>query len=174
MEIAEAPDCTVVGKRLPSHLYVHKSTVCHLPAEARMLVAKALLIAGEFEYDIIKVAHDESHVCLLCYPDFDLDPHPSLKYSIKVVLPSGQYCVSDYSKSDNPPILHRKDALVTEEYPLYVLFKSLTHAEEEYGLLSRNDIGNRKQWNALLESKNLSIKKHSLVKRKQTVHVQET
>ena len=163
---ALAETYNMVGKRLPSHLYVHKSAVCHLPADVRMLVAKALLMAGEFDYDIIKVAHDESHVCLLSYPDFDLDPHPTLKYSIKVVLSSGQYCVSDYSKSDNPPILHRKETLLSEEYPLYELFKSLTDAEEEAGLLSRNDIGNRKQWNALLESKKLSIKGHCLVKRK--------
>jgi DNA phosphorothioation-associated putative methyltransferase len=162
--LAETYD--MVGKRLPSHLYVHKSAVCHLPADVRMLVARALLMAGEFDYDVIKVAHDESHVCLLSYPDFDLDPHPALKYSIKVVLSSGQYCISDYTKSENPPILHRKDTLVTEEYPLYVLFKSLTDAEEEQGLLSRSDIGNRNQWEALLKSKKLSIKEHSLVKRK--------
>ena len=164
--LAEALDSAVVGKRLPAYLYIHKSAIRHLPNDARMLVAKALLNVGEFDYDLVKVAHDESHVCFMSYPDFDLDPHPALRYSIKVVLSSGQYCMSDYSKSDNPPILHRKDSLVTEEYPLYVLFKSLTDAEEEQGLLSRSDIGNRNQWEALLKSKKLSIKGHCLVKRK--------
>jgi DNA phosphorothioation-associated putative methyltransferase len=133
--------------------------------EVQMLVAKALLVAGEFNYDVIKVAHDKSHVCLLSYPDFNTNPHPALKYSIKVVLSNGQYCMSDYTKSTNPPILHRKETLVAEEYHLYGAFKSLTEAEEEHGLLSRNNIGNRSQWDALLKSKNLMIRGHSLMKR---------
>lgn len=168
MQIAEAPvvaDCPV-GKHVGTHLYVHKSNICHLPKNVRLLVAQALLVAGEFEYDLVKVAHDGKHVCLLSYPTFDTHAHPELKYSIKVLFPSKQYCVTDYTKSTNPPILHRKDLLVPTDYPLYTVFSRLTKKEEKLGLLNRGDIGTRKQWKTLLTAKNLIIKGHSLTERK--------
>ena len=155
-----------VGKQVGVHLYAHKSNIRHLPENIRALVAKALLVAGEFEYDLIKVANDRAHVCLLRYPTFDTHAHPELKYSIKVLLPSRQYCMTDYSNSANPPILHRKDLLVPPEYPLHAVFSRLTGMEEKYGLLNRGDIGTSKQWKALLTAKNLTIKGHSLTEKK--------
>ena len=107
--------------------------VRHLPSDVRFLVAKALLVAGEFSYDVIKVAYDESHVYLLSYPEFDVDPHPTLRYSVKVILSSGQYCISDFTKSahPHPPTLQRKDILVSQGYPLYERFKAFVEAEEK-------------------------------------------
>ena len=157
---------SVVGKRVATHLYTHRSNIYRLPEESKILVAQALMVAGEFDFDLVKIAYDDTHVCLLSYPDFDTHPHPELKYSIKVLLPSGQYCMTDYSNSANPPILHRKETFVTPEYPLYAVFVNLTKAEERYGLFGRSDIGHRKQWKALLASKNLTIRGHSLSEKK--------
>jgi len=168
MQIAEVPvvaDCPV-GKHVGVHLYAHKSNIRHLSPDVKVLVAQALLVAGEFEYDLVKVAYDKTHVCLLRYPTFDTHAHPELKYSIKVLLPSKQYCVTDYTNSSNPPILHRKELLVAPDYPLYSTFFRLTAMEEKYGLLSRRDIGTSTRWKALLTTKNLIIKGHSLMERK--------
>ena len=151
-----------VGKSLTSHTYIHKSNTRNLPDDKRMMLAMALIIAGEFDYDIAKIAHDGTHVCLLRYPTFNTDAHPALKYSIKVMLEQKQLCITDYSTHTNPPILHRKEALVGSNYPFYRKFRKLTKAEEGYGLLSRSDIGNRNQWAALLKSRNLMIRGHSL------------
>jgi DNA phosphorothioation-associated putative methyltransferase len=161
-----AESANVVGKRLPTHLYIHKQYVHTLDDDIKILVAKALLVAGEYDYDLVKIAHDGSYVCLLSYPDFDTNAHPALKYSIKVFLSNGAFCVTDYSKSANPPILHRKEAFVSPTHPHYADFARLTEAEAAHRLLNRHDIGNRKQWKALLASKNLTIKGHSLSKNK--------
>jgi DNA phosphorothioation-associated putative methyltransferase len=163
---AELPECPVAETWLSTPLYAHKSNICHLPTDLRVLVARALLIAGEFDYDVVKVAPDRLHVCLLSCPDFDTNPHPALKYSVTVVLPSKQCCISDFTKTTNQPILHRKETLVSEDYPLYGMFKALSRSEEELGLLSRGDIGTRKQWETLLKAKKLHIKGHSLVRKK--------
>lgn len=166
LSVFECENVVTVGKRVGTHLYVHKSGFRHLHVDDRILVARALMVAGEFEYDLVKIAHDGSHVCLLRYSDFDTNPHPALMYSIKVWLSNGQYCMTDFSNSDNPPILHRKETFVAPDYPNYAAFVRLTEVEEAHGLLSRHDIGNRKQWKALLASKNLTIKGHSLTEKK--------
>ena len=164
--LAEEPGDRVLGKHLLNHLYIHKNYVHMLPVETRITVAAALRVAGEFAFDLVKIAKDGSHVCLLSYPTFDTEAHPALKYSIKVLLPTGQFCVTDFSRSGSPPILHRKESMVTPEYPMYSAFVNLTLAEEKQGLLNRPDIGTRKKWKELLASKNLIIKGHVLSEKK--------
>jgi DNA phosphorothioation-associated putative methyltransferase len=161
-KIAKASN-TSVGKQLLTHLYVHKNYVRKLEEDVRILVARALRVAGEFDYDLVKIARDRSHVCLLRYPDFNTAAHPALQYSVKVFLSNGQYCVTDYSTRENPPILHRKETFVGEDYAHYAAFRALTDEEDKHRLLCRPDIGNRKQWLALLASRNLKIKGHTLV-----------
>lgn len=160
--VASATKGTSVGKVLQGYTYIHKSGIHTLPESKRLLLAQALRVAGEYEYDLVKFANDESNVSLLRYPSFDRVAHPKLEYSIKVIFPAKQCCFASYVNSTNPPILHRKDTLVSPEYPHYKKFRALTVAEEEQGLLSRRDIGNRIQWLELLKSKNLIVKGHSL------------
>jgi DNA phosphorothioation-associated putative methyltransferase len=152
----------IVGKVVHSHTYVHKSNVSKLPQGKRILLAKALMLVGEYEYDLVKFSNDETGLSILRYPNFDRDPHPTIAYSVKVILPSKHVCFTNYANSANPPILHRKETLVSPEYRHYAKFKALTEAEEAAGLLSRRDIGNKNQWAALLKTKNLTIKGHSL------------
>jgi DNA phosphorothioation-associated putative methyltransferase len=151
-----------IGKTIHSHTYIHKSNNHNLPTEKRVLLAMALMVVGEFEYDLVKYANNGSSISLLRYPNFDRDPHPKLEYSIKVMFPGKHCCFTYYTKSRNPPILHRKDTLVAPDYRHYAKFRALSDAEEAAGLLSRRDIGTRDQWLALLKTKNLTLKGHSL------------
>lgn len=73
-----------------------------------------------------------------------------LLLSTKVDLRSGHSYPRDYSKSDNPPILHRKETFVAKDYPHHAEFYRITAHEEKFGLLSRNDIGFRKSWQKAL------------------------
>ena len=75
------------------------------------------------------------------YKSFDEEAHPALLHSVRVHLPSASYAIRDYSASENPPILHRKETFVDPLYPEYALFAELTRLEEEFGLLSQPDIG---------------------------------
>ena len=51
---------------------------------------------------------------LLNYPDFDTYAYPALAQSRTVNLETLAVRTAEYCTSDNPPILHRKETLVTE------------------------------------------------------------
>jgi DNA phosphorothioation-associated putative methyltransferase len=151
-----------VGKKLPEAFYVHKSAEELLPALLRVILFAARQIVGEVQYDLVKISSDGRKVSFLRYPEFDENAHPALKYSLKVYLPKASYELRDYSNSENPPILHRKELFVDALYPAYEQFADLSRQEEELGLLSRSDIGYWKNWAAILQERELRIENHRL------------
>ena len=146
-----------VGKQLPSDYYLHRSAEESLPALLRVLLFAARQIVGEVDYNIIKVAMDGRKISFMKYKDFDEEAHPELLHSVRVHLPSTSYAIRDYSSSENPPILHRKETFVDPLYPGYNAFSELTQQEESLGLLSRPEIGFRREWQALLAEHQLQI-----------------
>jgi DNA phosphorothioation-associated putative methyltransferase len=128
-----------------------------------LLAFAARQIVGEVEHDIIKLSTHGRSVSFLKYKDFEEVAHPELEYSVRVFLPKASYTVRQYSNSDTPPILHRKESFVDFLHPRYEEFAALTREEEELGLLSRADIGNRKAWLAALSERNITITGHSLL-----------
>ncbi|MFN3326935.1 MAG: hypothetical protein ACK5AZ_25865, partial [Bryobacteraceae bacterium] len=153
-----------VGKRLPSDFYLHRSAEESLPALLRLLLFAARQIVGEIEYNILKIATDGRKVSFLNYGNFDEEAHPSLIHSLRVHLPSASYTIRDFTSSENPPILHRKETFIDPLYPEYGTFAELTRQEEGFGLLSRSSIGFREQWQRLLNEHKLQIVGHSLLK----------
>jgi DNA phosphorothioation-associated putative methyltransferase len=152
-----------VGKLLPEDHYVHRSGVDELPTLLRLIVFAATRVVGEVEYDVVKISLHGRSVSFLRYPNFDNDPHPALLRSVRVYLPRATYSVREYDESPNPPILHRKDALVPAHYPQYEIFRRLTTREEELGLLGEPNIGYRQEWEAILQQRGFVIKGHDLV-----------
>jgi len=99
----------------------------------------------------------------LDYPRFFDDPYPALEHAYTVDLERNTYRESDYTKSDNPPILHRKETFVTTTYPRYEEFAKLTQQEEELGLLKvKSDIGTREGWEKCLAAHKVEIKGHQV------------
>src|SRR5687767_12772814 len=62
-------------------------------------------------------------------------PSPALARSVKLSLRSRELECYDYATSDNPPVLHRKEAFLAAEHRLYEKFARLTRQEEKHGLL---------------------------------------
>lgn len=61
---------------------------------------------------------------------------------------------ANYSKSENPPILHRKETFVFENYPEYQTFSAITKEGEQANLYEKSrTIGFRKSWLQLIRSK---------------------
>ncbi|MDE3269978.1 MAG: DNA phosphorothioation-associated putative methyltransferase [Pseudomonadota bacterium] len=140
-----------VGKKLPDSLYVHTSAIPYLPLSLQVFIGCGRAVVGDMEGDVIvKIPKKATSVSFLLYREFDNDPHPELQLAIKVDLRSGHSYPRDYSKSDNPPLLHRKETFVTKDYPQYAEFCRVTEHEEKLGLLNRNDIGNRQGWRKAL------------------------
>ncbi len=71
----------------------------------------------------------------------------------------------NYSASENPPILHRKETFVDKTYPNYEKFAKLTAQEEKYELLTNPiSIGTRRNWQQRLTEKNVQIKGHRVIR----------
>jgi DNA phosphorothioation-associated putative methyltransferase len=154
-----------VGKQLPADFYLHRSAEESLPPLLRVLLFAARQIVGEVDYTLVKFAMDGRKISFLKYKDFDEEAHPELMHSVRVHLPSTSYAIRDYSGSENPPILHRKETFVDTLYPGYGAFAELTRREEELGFLSKPDIGFRNQWRTLLAAHDLEIVGYSVCRK---------
>jgi DNA phosphorothioation-associated putative methyltransferase len=155
-----------IGKLLPDALYVHHSAIPLLDSVLRSLEQKAQSsINSAQQATLIKFSLIKPQLSYLFYPDFDCDPHPALKLSIKVDLATGQVSTRDYSQTANPPILHRKESFLAANHPLYELFQHLTHQEEALGLLDKptTTIGTAHGWQQRLDQYGWAIEGHAVV-----------
>jgi DNA phosphorothioation-associated putative methyltransferase len=160
--IREACLAAPVGKWLPSDLYLHQSAEDTLPALLRVLLFAARQVVGDVDYNIVKISMDGRKISFLNYRDFEGNAHPELLHSVRVHLPTASYAIRDYSESENPPILHRKETFVDALFPEHGTFADLTRQEEQLGLLSQPDIGFRRQWLAILAERHLQILGHTI------------
>ena len=155
-----------VGKLLPTALYVHRSALAHLAPLLRIFEGCARSYVGEIaEANLIKLHRYSGKVSYLSYPDFESDPHPALNLSVKVNLRSLELDCYNYSTSENPPILHRKETFLHSDHPLYAKFSRLTQQEERSGLLGDTSaIGTRKGWEIRLQEAGVALRGHRVVK----------
>lgn len=154
-----------VGKLLPDALYVHHSALKALDPRLQAYEKQARQLAAlSEEATLIKFSTQKPTISFLFYPEFDRDPHPALQASIQVNLSIQAVECRDYSHTENPPLLHRKETLVTRDYPLYDQFANLTHQEEVLGLLSdARSIGTRQGWERRLYEYQVQLQGHCLV-----------
>ena len=142
------------GKRLNNAVYVYAESLASLGGELYDFVEQIRArLAIEPEFNLIKFYLSEFKLSFLSYPDFFEKPHPELHSSLTVNLASGGVRKHEYGKSDNPPILHRKETLLEPNHPLVQEFSSLTREEEAEGLYSVNRvIGFKRNWGTLVGS----------------------
>ncbi|WP_293335199.1 DNA phosphorothioation-associated putative methyltransferase [Microcoleus sp. CAWBG58] len=156
-----------VGKKLPTAFYVHISA---LPAINPVLVIYENCARRHLENideaTLVKFSLNQPKISYLFYPDFDTDAHPALQNSIQINLETGEVKYFDYSNSENPPVLHRKETFVTPDYPNYEKFARLTRCEEGWGLLDNTSvIGTRDGWLKYLGYCGVEIHDHDVVER---------
>jgi len=156
-----------VGKETPQAIYLHASAIDQLPTVLRLYEACARGLVGEVEgANIVKLHRYRPQVSYLCYPTFDKDAHPALTSSMVVRLDEAHASFKDYSRTPNPPILHRKEEFVPADYPGREKFAKLTKQEEAAGLFrSHSRIGFLREWLLTLHDAGVSIRGHRLVKR---------
>ena len=158
---------STVGKRLPTALYVHLSALTHLPTILRTYEGCARSYVGAVDgANLIKIHFDEPKISYLSYPDFETEGHPALTGSLLVPLRGNQQLkYRDFSKSENPPILHRKELFVHSEHAMHDEFAALTQAEESAGLFGQSSkIGLRKGWQEVLEASGCTVAGHALTR----------
>lgn len=155
-----------IGKQTPSALYVHRSAMAEIPPVLQVYEGCARVLTGTIpSATMIKLSVTEPQVSYLTYPDFDRDAHPVLRSSITVNLRKLSVDWQDYSRSENPPLLHRKEEFLGADHPRRPLYERLTRSEMRAGLYEHPErIGTLKGWEATLAARGVAIRGHRLVK----------
>jgi DNA phosphorothioation-associated putative methyltransferase len=156
------------GKLTNDALYIHENCLQNLDLTLRVYEGCARAYIGNVEgANIIKLHRQKPKVSYLAYPEFDKNPHPPLVGSLVVPLRSFNVRYYDYSTRENPPILHRKEEFVPDDYPGRDKFAKLTRQEEKWGLFEEaRTIGTKKGWEEALERHGVKIQGHRLSQRK--------
>ncbi|NYH17833.1 DNA phosphorothioation-associated putative methyltransferase [Paraburkholderia bryophila] len=151
-----------VGKVVVDDLYVHRDSIEHLDAPLRnrisALIATAPSHARE-QANVIKVNCRVARISLLAYADFFEDPFPSLMESWTIADVEVRSTVyRSYAESLNPPILHRKELLLSSEHALRPAFEEITRSAEVLGLFDDTaTIGFKANWLRHIASKGYQL-----------------
>lgn len=153
-----------IGKKLPTALYIHKSSLNQLSQPLREYERQARKYLGKHvQYTLIKFQFDKPCISYLYYPNFIDEAHPALHSSIQVQSYTGYLDYRDYSQRTNPPILHRKETFLSPEHPNYQEFSTFTHQQELLGLYDdSHSIGTLNGWKKCLAKHGIEIYKHAL------------
>ncbi|WP_103666887.1 DNA phosphorothioation-associated putative methyltransferase [Pseudanabaena sp. BC1403] len=154
-----------IGRLDHQALYVHISALEHLDTMLRLYEGCASRTIGRMDgATLIKFHLHKPKISYLFYPDFDRDPHPKMQASMQIDLRDLQVHYRDYPNSDNPPVLHCKDAYILPDYPQHEKFAKLTQQEESWGLLENmKDISHWQGWQQKLKEYCAELQGHRLV-----------
>lgn len=154
-----------LGKVTPEALYIHVSALGALDPLLRVYEGCGRALSGTvLNATILKLHRLKPQVSYLIYPDFDTDPHPALAASVIARLRSLHVDYRGFAESANPPILHRKDLLVSRDYPQWGKFARLSEQEARLGLLDDPAIGTRREWNQRLSELGVRLHGHRVVR----------
>ena len=152
-----------IGKRVVDDLYVHLSALGRLDdGQLRSRIEAAVSLLGtesQSSPNVAKVHLRTGRLSLLSYAQFDEDPFPQLVASWTFRSDSTtDPTLRVYGESLNPPILHRKELLVSADHPARERWANLTATAEAIGLFDdTTTIGFRLNWTRLIESKGYRI-----------------
>ena len=148
------------GKQLPTAIYLHRTAIdSALPNHLVNLIYNSIERLNITEpWNLLKLYKRDFKITLLNYPDFDTYAYPALHTSITIDIEEQTKRKANYQKSENPPILHRKETFVLANYPLIESFKAIT-AEGEAIELYKNTktIGFKQQWQKLIQRKGYQL-----------------
>ena len=160
VEYKKLVDQLKIGKKLPDAIYLHESAMAAIPHDLHAFLLSAI---GELElasapWNIIKFFKKDFKISLLHYPSFFVDSYPPLHTSHTIDLEKSTVRSSSYEKSDNPPILHRKETFLEQNHPSVILFRKITREGEKAGLYQKTrNIGFKKSWQRLIAKKGYTL-----------------
>ena len=156
-----------IGKHTRTAFYIHVSQLSTLSKDVQESIVKSLDKAGlgeDSEFNVIKISHDLSSISFLNYPDFFSKGFPVLEHSWHVDLKLNTCSFRTYANSMNPPILHRKELLLSSDHPEIDQFQKLTQEAENLNLFNDpSRIGFLNQWTTLIRSKGYRVEDHQFV-----------
>lgn len=159
---------SAIGQQRPNSLWVHISALEQLHPLLRLFEGCASRTIGRpDEATVVKFHFSQPKITYLTYPEFDRAPHPLLHTSMQIDLRDLHVKYRDYDRTDDPPILHQKEELLTPDYPNYQRFKTLSDQERQWGLLDNvAAIYTRSAWERHLADHCAALRGYRLVWRK--------
>ncbi|TNC82779.1 MAG: hypothetical protein C9356_02610 [Oleiphilus sp.] len=161
-----------IGKKLPDSTYIHQSAFDQIDQKLSgftLRIAKALKI-DEGAWNIAKFYRNDFRISLLHYPRFDTFAYPELETSYTIDLHKLTLRPASYAESQNPPILHRKEAFLLPSDPRVGAFSKKTQEGEQIGLYENTrSIGFRNNWLRLIRSKGFVLDEAGNLQRLETV-----
>lgn len=144
-----------VGKHLPTAKYIHVSALLELPDTLREFVGAH---EPSMDWNILKLSRREFRCSFLFYPDFDTYPYPLLAKGVTVDFKNGNRASTDFSKRDNPPILHRRETFLSYKDIRRSEFEKFTLEGEKLGAYSDiRNIGTLIGWQSTLNTLDLNL-----------------
>ncbi len=148
---------SVPGKKVAGKRYLHVSALQSIDSDTASAVRTAASIAAvraEQDFNVVRIDESGFTCALLSYPRFFDDPFPRLEKSWKVDLGVNKFSFRTYSGSLNPPILHRKELLLSAEDPRRERCEALTLVAEGLGLFEDpSRIGFLQPWEELIRKR---------------------
>jgi DNA phosphorothioation-associated putative methyltransferase len=166
-DLIDLAACTSpVGKLTPSALYVHRSALSQMPTLLRLYEGCAQTLVGTVAgANVVKLSVSAPQVSYLSYPHFDSDAHPTLAAAITVNLRKLTVDFRDYNRSENPPLLHRKEEFVAADHPDRARWERLTKTEIKANLYEHPErIGTLRGWELTLETAGVTVRGHRLLR----------
>jgi len=160
--------CPRVGKRVRGAIYVHESAVEHivdeLTPEQRALFERARAAPDAGLYNVYRFVPASGKMALLRYRNFFDDPFPRLEASLTYDPLSDSWTVRRFDRSRNPPILHRKELLISVDHPRRSEYEALTRSLEHHGVFrGANGIGFLQAWLGRLADAGIRVESHRVV-----------
>ncbi|MGD7035661.1 DNA phosphorothioation-associated putative methyltransferase [Methylotuvimicrobium buryatense] len=151
----------MIGKKVLNHVYWHCSVTAEQGGDIRQRVADAENLSGlraARDYNVVKYEISGQALSLLNYPNFFETPFPSLETAYRIDLDKGRVDKRSYKYSSNPPILHRKELLLSERDTRATEYRELTETAEQLGLFDDTvSIGFRQAWENLIADKGFQL-----------------
>ena len=155
-EYKELVNAIPFGKQLPDAVYLHETALDSIPPKLATHIARGIAECSldYKDWNIVKFFKRDHKVTLLHYPTFFEDAYPPLHNSYTIDLENMGYREANYSNSDNPPILHRKETFLKPDHPATKEFQEITREGEEAGLYDNTrSIGFKQSWERLISRK---------------------
>jgi len=155
-----------VGKVQDNAIYLHTDAVAYLSPVLRVYEGCAKAYIGDVEEaNVVKLHRTKPAVTYMSYADFERDPYPQLRYSIRVELHSFHVKERFFDSWDSPPILHQKGLLLPRDHKLRRRCERLSQAEKRFGLdQHRRRAGDHAAWAAMLDAIAVRPRGHDLVR----------
>lgn len=151
----------MIGKKVLNHVYWHCSLSEAQAPDVQQTIAAAEQLADlkpGLDYNVVKYEINGQALSLLNYPNFFETPFPVLETAFRVDLEKRRVDKRSYAHSSNPPILHRKELLLSGTDPRVAEYRALTAVAEQLGLFDNPvSIGFKQAWENLIADKGFQL-----------------